>query len=257
MARQTGDTPDLFIEDALTIVSNEQQIIAAELDAFEQFRSAIESTTPTSPAGVPAATQHHSASTSGFGSLRDAYRETVMSVSHYDEEYGESLRANVECEFGADIAAMLTSGGQFGPQHKRVLACKTSKLVEDRERLLSALEKEQDSLEQFRDPVQSVIDAVESFESVDSVVDSPSLRDGYRKRMNSIERRCHTLIEKRQSEIVGDRRALSLPISGPDLPSYLYERLPVTYPVVAPLTTVLERATGFKTRMQSDRSASL
>lgn len=256
MARQIGDIPELFIEDALEVVTNEQQIIAAELDAFEEFCSAVESTTPRSPTGVTAATRHRRSAADGFASLRSAYRETVMATPHYDEEYGESLAQNVECEFGTDVAAMLTSNSPFGDHHKQVLTCKTRELIEDRKRLCSALATERESLERFRDPVRSVLDAVESFERVDPVVESPSLSDGYRKRMDTIERRCHTLVEKRQSEIVGDRRALSLPISGPDLPSYLYAELPVTYPVVAPLTTVLELADRFDPTAHPDRSIS-
>jgi hypothetical protein len=257
MARETGDTPDLFIEDALTIAENEQQIIATELDAFEAFRAAVESTTPHSPTGLTPATRHHRAGSSdGFASVRTAYRETVMSVPHYDEEYGESLATNVEYEFGADIAAMLTGGHHFGEHHKQVLTCKTTELIEDRRELLAAVEKEQASLERFRDPVESVVDAVGSFETVEPVVESPSLSDGYRRRMDTIEQRCHTLVEERQSEIVGDRRALSLPISGPDLPSYLYDTLPVTYPVVAPLTAVLDLAEQFDPRVRSNQSAS-
>ncbi|WP_436901063.1 DUF7260 family protein [Halovenus halobia] len=256
MARLTRDTPELFIEDAVTIVENEQQIIAAELEAFQDFCSAVESTTPHSPTELPVATQDRKSSTDGFASLRESYRETVMSVPHFDGEYGESLATNVECEFGADVAAMLASDGPFGDHHKQVITCKTKELVEDRKQLLTALETEQDSLERFRDPVLSVLDAVESFERVDSAVESPALSDGYRKRMDTIERRCHELVDKRQSEIVGDRRALSLPISGPDLPSYLYAELPVTYPVVAPLTAILELAAGFDPTTQSDHSIS-
>lgn len=256
MARLTGDTPELFIEDAVTIVENEQQIIAAELEAFQDFRSAVKSTTPHSPTGLTTTTRPRQSSANGFASLREAYRETVMAVPHYDEEYAESLEMNVECEFGADVAAMLTSNGPFGDHHKQVLVCKTTELIEDREQLLSALETEQESLERFRDPVRSVLDAVNSFERVDLTAESPALSDGYRKRMETIERRCHTLVENRQSEIVGDRRALSLPISGPDLPSYLYAELPVTYPVIAPLTAILELAAGFDPTVQSSSSIS-
>lgn len=255
MVPQIGETPELFVEDALTIVDNERTIIADELDAFREFRSAVGSTTPRQPENLaPVTHRQHSQSADQFASLRDAYRETVMSVPHYETEYDEPLSANVEFELGPDIAAMLTSSGHFGEHHKQALACGVLETIDDRTRLLEALDEEQASIERFRGSVQSVLNAVESFERVDNVAGSPALEDGYRKRVETIERRCRSLIEDRQSEIVGDRRALALPISGPDLPSYLYGNLPVTYPVIAPLTSVLESVTDFEPTGQPDHS---
>ncbi len=255
MASQMGETPELFVEDALTIVENERQIIADELDAFRAFQSALESTTPQQPVRpAAAAQQYRSRSSDQFASLREAYRETVMAVPHYETEYGESLATNVEVELGPDIATMLTSAGQFSTHHKQALACGVGETIQNRERLFDALAEEQASLERFHGSVQSVLSAVESFERVDSATGPPALEDGYKKRLATIERRCQTLIDDRQAEIVGDRRALALPISGPDIPSYLYGTLPVTYPVIAPLTSLLESVANLEQNRQPNQS---
>jgi hypothetical protein len=257
MALQITDTPSLYVEDALTIVENEHRVIATELDAFREFHSAIESARPQQPETLaPVAMNHRSGSPDQFAELRSAYRETVMSVPHYETEYGEALPANVEFELGPDSAAMLTSSGHFSEHHKHALACVVRETIDDRERLLDSLAEDQASLERFRTPLQSVLGAVESFERVDPVVDSPALEDGYRRRVETIERRCRSLIDDRQSELVGDRRALALPISGPDLPSYLYGELAVTYPVIAPLTSLLDAIADFEPTRQPDRSVS-
>lgn len=255
MSELTGDVPDLHFEEAFDVIESERAILTTEIEAFEEFLDVVESVTPTSTAGsgLPPV-QSQTAGTDPFQTIRDGYESSVMAVPHYEAEYGESFETNARTEFGPDIATLLTTGRVFEAHHKQAVIVATEESIEQRRHLLEAIDEEQASLERFRDPVQSVIDAIRSFDGGTLASDSPKLLDGYRRRIDVLESRCHDLVDGRQSEIVGDRRALSLPISGPDLPSYLYTELPVTYPVIAPLTAVLESAAGIGAAVTTDQS---
>lgn len=255
MTELTGDVPDLHFEAALDLIEAERAILTAEAEAFNEFLDAVEAITPQSAAspGIPSV-QSRSSPGTPFQSLRSGYRSTVMAVPHYETEYGESYKANVRAEFGPDIATLLTTGQVFERHHKQAVIVAAEDSIEQRQRLLDAIDEEEASIRRFQEPVQSVIEAIRSFDTGTIASDSPKLLDGYRRRLDALESRCHDLVEQRQSEIVDDRRALSLPISGPDLPSYLYTDLTITYPVIAPLTTVLESAAGISAAVATDQS---
>lgn len=255
MVEQTDGVPELHLEGALDVIEAERTILTAEIDAFEEFLGVVESIAPQSATGPGhRSVQSRSGGDDPFRSLRDGYESTVMAVPHYDTEYDESFEANVRAEYGPDIATLLTTGRVFERHHKQAVVVATEDSIDQRRSLLDAIDEEEESIERFRDPVRSVIDAIHSLDSGTPASDSPKLLDGYRRRIDVLESRCHDLVERRQSEIVGDRRALSLPISGPDLPSYLYTDLPVTYPVIAPLTAVLESAAGIGASVRTDQS---
>lgn len=255
MTELTGEVPDLYFEEALDVIESERTILTLEVEAFEEFLDVVESVTPTSTtgSGLPPV-QSRTGDTDPFQTLRAGYESSVMAVPHYETEYAESFETNVRTEFGPDITTLLTTGRVFEAHHKQAVIVATEESIEQRRRLLAAIEEEQASIERLRNPVQSVIDAIHSINLGTPVSESPKLLDGYRRRIDVLESRCHDLVEQRQSGLVGDRRALSLPISGPDLPSYLYTDLPITYPVIAPLTAVLESAAGIDAAVTTDQS---
>jgi hypothetical protein len=48
--------------------------------------------------------------------IRTSYRETVMVVPHYNDEYDESLAANLNAEFGPDLATPIIENERVTPQ---------------------------------------------------------------------------------------------------------------------------------------------
>jgi len=232
--------PTVYFPEALETLETERTILTAETAAFEEFLGIAESVTPASPTGHGAFfAQSSTDGTDPFRTLRQGYESTVMETAHYSTEYDEPYEEHVRAEYGPDIATLLTSGHVFERHHKQAVMAATEEVIEQRRSLLDALEKEQTSIKRHRKPVQSIIDAIDRFDAAAITSDSPELPDGYRRRMDVLQSRCHDLIESRQSEIVDDRRALSLSINAPDVPTYLYDDLPVTYPVIDPLTTAL------------------
>ncbi|MXR52423.1 hypothetical protein GRX03_12510 [Halovenus sp. WSH3] len=256
MATQSGSAPDLYFDDALELIESEQSILAAEADAFRAFLRHVEELSVSAPStgGAPHLCSQ-SARKDPFRSVREAYQATVMDLAHYDEEYGESFEESVRMEYGPDIATLLTTGQVFERHHKQAVVVATEDLIDQRERLRDALLEERESIQRFRDPVESVVDGIASLDSAATTQETPKLLDSYRRRLSVLESRCHDLIDQRQSEIVDGRRALSLPITEPDIPSYLYTNLPVTYPVVAPLTGALESAVTLTATIETERSA--
>ncbi|WP_456264523.1 DUF7260 family protein, partial [Aeromonas schubertii] len=53
--------------------------------------------------------------TDGLNDVQQAYRETVMSIAHYDEEYDEPLAQNLAFEVGEELAAAIMTHSQLTP----------------------------------------------------------------------------------------------------------------------------------------------
>lgn len=255
MSQPTG-VPEEHLAEALEKIDVEQSIITAEIEAFESFLDRVGSISTTQSGGIGmTAVDSHAGNHDSFQSLRRAYESTVMSLDHYETEYGESFSQSLRAEFGPDIATLLTTGQIFERHHKQAVIVACEDAIDRRGRLAAALTEERTSIERLQEPVRSVITTLERLDTAATARDGPKLLDGYSRRVDVLTTRCHDLIDQRQSEIVDDRRALSLPISGPDMPSYLYTDLPVTYPVVAPLTKALESAASVSAAIETERSA--
>lgn len=251
---------------ALDAIRVERERTAAERDAFAEFGERVGELSPGVSAGESTSSVRPIAG-GGYSSVSSAparaneleqvrkfYESTVMSVPHYETEYGESYAESVREELGPDVATLLVDGQAFERHHKRAITEATAQSEELRERLVSALDAELDSVAQLRDPVCSVAADARSLESVDLGGEPDQLLDGYRSRLDVLETRCHELIERRQSEMVSARRALSLPISGPDIPTYVYQDLPVNYPVISTLTRLIDTVATTRANVEAQLS---
>ena len=246
-------SPSNRIHRALDSIDREERRTKAERDAMQAFRDCISDlavTSPTTEVG-PAAVQSATDRTEILRTVRTQYESTVMAVPHYEEEYDESYTENVSQEFGPDIATVLVHGSGFERRHKQALLAAVRESIAVREKLLGALQAERASVTALREPVRSVATDIERIEAA-TVGDEPvQLLDGYRSRLGILEKRCHELIERRQSEMVDKRRELRLPISGPDIPTYIYSDLPVSYPVITILTELIETAATAKATLET------
>lgn len=117
-----------WIPEALGRVQEEWSRTAAEQDAFEGFAIRLETMDPdTQPAlespkhGRMVLSDNSSQASVAMGLVRDAYRETVMAIPHYQEDYAESFFDNVSQEFGRELATALAQGETLTPQLQRAL----------------------------------------------------------------------------------------------------------------------------------------
>lgn len=239
---------------ALSVVETEHSRIADEAAAFEAFANRL--------AEIEAGRARFDGGRRTAGSLagarvahnlelvQEAYRDTVMSVDHYDEEYGESLAANMAMEFGEDVAGAVASGSSLTPQLKRTLLERSRRAVLNRRLLADHLDDEIESLEAAIERLDRVA------ESVDRVSDEPLEEYDYADLLAEWyllrDRRaaCSEVIEDRQSTVNG-RRDLADRVDVVDtLEGYIYEPLEVDYPVLAAGANLLDRVRDFQHRIE-------
>jgi len=235
------------IERALETVSEEIQLVSAECDAFASFTARVRDVAVDSPSGSGMAraggatlSAPRGQSTSGLATVRSAYRETVMAVDHYDEEYGDSLGESLATEFGPDLAAGLLDGGDLTPVVVEAVTGASERAQSDREALLEHLRRERRSLRDSEDE----LDAVES-RAVDL---GARRRDATRstdlarldEELVGLQERCSGVADRRQDLI--HERTTRMP-SGTDdctLLRYLYGDAEATCPVLRDVAACLE-----------------
>lgn len=193
---------------------------------------------------------------SGLVAVRDAYRATVMSVPHYEVEYDDTYDRSVAAEFGPEMAYALTRTTCFREEYKRSLLTAASTAIEERESFLDAVESEVESVSRAAsrlDPIRSEIEAIrdelgvgdEQDEERDGDGDRNGERaaptfgalDACRTRIDSLRDDCDRIAARRQRAVADNERRLALD-EGFDLPTYCYQDLDATYPVLAAVGAV-------------------
>lgn len=113
------------IPDAIETAEHEQCRTKSERVAFERFAAEIRELDATDAgATVHGPFLHDPADTAGDSTdvVRDLYRETVMSVDHYETEYDEPLETNLMAELGPDLATAVTTTETLDPPLQQALA---------------------------------------------------------------------------------------------------------------------------------------
>lgn len=210
---------------AQDILDLEYEEVTAERDAFAKFRDRVAgietvSTRRTGPATRTYANQPRSRAVER---VRAAFRETVMSVDHYEETYGETLVEHASAELSADLATGLqgNAGTPFTDAYRETLVAAAGDAVDQRERFLETLETERESLEDMRDTLGELLDSV----------DGPHVPEYHRA---EFDQRLTDIAETRQETI----RTHHFParVDGHDLCQYLYRGPEWTYPVLTAVT---------------------
>lgn len=247
-----------FIPDARAVLRRERERAADERDAFGRFARHVTNLDPSpSPGGGSRSIGLDQGPGPGVGTLalsgtggsmpddrmaraRRAYRDTVMSVPHYEEEYGETLAENVSAEFGESVAIALEGADTFTPGLRETLLGSAETARDRRDSLVRAIEQEEATLRS----AASTLSEIES--EVERLNDGPTLPLSFEQlmdrwgRLYDLERECETVLEERQESIQAGY-GVPLRLDGPvSLQEYLYDSLPVTHPVLAEATRLLE-----------------
>jgi hypothetical protein len=212
------------IAEAESIVRREHKEVEAERRAFQRFEgrvTGIETVSPRS-AGPERRILAHDTEPRPAERLREAYRNTVMSVPHYEEMYGESLVENFTAELSAEVAAILRRNGtSFTDVTKIRLTAVVGEAVAQRERFCATLENELDSLAKARSQLTDRIDQLDET--------PPSSRNA-----DEVENSLSNLARRRQVTLRTYTRAGRM--DGHDLCPYLYDDPEWTYPVLTAIT---------------------
>jgi len=154
------------IPGALSIITKERERTAAEQAAFKNFSArvaAFETTeieSTAAPAGVGLKSPETGA-TATLADVQDAYRDTVMAVSHYEEEYDESLTANMTAEFGVDLAAVVDNNDVLTPPVRQALIQASHTAQQDRASFNQTLANERDVVTDARRRLREISQTID------------------------------------------------------------------------------------------------
>ena len=244
------------VREAIEVVREEHSRTREERDALATFLDTVSQTEVSQEMATAGARQMivgtDSPGIKRSDRIRNAYEDTVMGVSHYDEEYDDTVTDSMAEEFGPSISAALASGQPFTLVLKQQLMQAAQEAQEEREWFLEILDTEQTELQKARTHLETAEDELES-----TTVGLPSeqsygeLIQGY-ERLREVEADCELLLDHRQKQrIDGHNSVDTLRNTITDIQSYLYSALPVTYPVLADTTALLEKVR--RTRRQFSR----
>jgi hypothetical protein len=249
---------------AETALNNERECLEDERTAFAQFRKRVANmdvhapaipTAPTKVKHVIMGTSQPTTSTFQLEQVQDAYRETAMSVPHYEDDYDQSLPEDFAAEFGAELASTLATADSLTPPLHETLLTASQQATESRAALLNALDREAKSLQQARDTLEELNTTLTELNQQPVTAWTTNEIVAIHERLADFEAQCDQLAADRQVELRSQR------IRGPkhtdeEFNEYLYEPLSVTYPVLADLaefTSLLHTARRYLEPSLSNR----
>lgn len=219
---------------AHSILAEERKRTESERDAFAAFarRIATIDTSPT-PSTMPAAGGVTPLAASGsdqrLDEVRDHYRETVMGVAHYKEEYDETLEQNMTGEFGEDIAVAVSEGSMLTPQLQQALVNQSRVARDRRDRFLDRLDTEADELTTAEETANRIVTTIQTLNETRLSDRSYAELQDLWEQLRRLQYEVESLLEDRQHMLQrhGDP-------AEPDrtIQPYLYRSLDVTYPIL-------------------------
>ncbi|WP_058365936.1 DUF7260 family protein [Haloparvum sedimenti] len=252
-----------YLRDARGRCREECRRVADEQDAFEEFAAQLRDLPagrPTgmgpsaSPRGLPAGAASAVPATGRDPTLdrvKRAYRETVMSVPHYEEEYDDDFHASVAAELGDDAAAALIASDGLTPDLREGLTTRTREAVRRRENLTDALDAERDRLDDAETRLARIDRERRALaEHLDGrVANSFDACADVWRRLDELEQRCAAVASDRQAEIRDP--PLDRPETSPSFYRYLYGRDPNTdHPVLAEVAALVSRIRADRERVE-------
>ena len=214
---------------AETLATRERSEVAAERDAFEEFADRVSKLDPVTVdrQAVPLGDATNELPNQRTERLRQAYEETVMAVSHYDDVYGESLEENVTVEFGAELAEVfrVDSSVSFSPRHRELIVGAANQQARDRADFCDELDAEIDSLQSVHGDLSSLLGTLDN-----STVPAWHSEE-FTARIDAIQ-------ASRQSALFA--RSLPSRYDSHTLCGYLYGDEPWTYPGLTAVARVLD-----------------
>lgn len=243
------------ITGARSLLEEERERIADEAEAFASFArqvAGIEVTSTPITDGGPAMTTSIGAPPpdDGIEDIRDAYRETVMSVPHYEAEYDESLTTNMSLEFGDDVADAVGRGAVLTPHLKGTLVERSRTAERQRNALLGQLDAERDALDDSETTLRHCHRSASRIE--EAPLESYSYEELTAEWRLLADRReaAEALLEDRQETVQHRDRETGGRSGGPSFEQYLYDPLDVTYPVLAEATSLIDRIDAARGRVE-------
>ena len=230
----------------------ERRAVVEEAEAFDAFVDRVREIGAERP--VPGGVQGvaHRNSGSGLHQARAAYEETVMSVSHYDTDYGDTYRESVVAEFGPEIGVALADGRRFQAHLKRAVVGKAHSCRADRESFLETLEIESESIASVADELRSTEEELGEFESGSQSTRGYGALEAEWRRLDVLAGKIDRLATTRQRAIIRQRREFTIPSDAPDIPTYLYDEFDDDYPLLSFCVELRTRVRRYKSERERE-----
>lgn len=185
----------------------------------------------------------------GPEAVLDAYRETVMAVPHYEEEYDKRAHADVAEEFGPEIAAALAESGGLDGSTKRAVLLAAAGSHRSREALLEALDSESGSIDSVAPQLRTIADDLESISSIDFDTETFGALDAYRCRIDTLREKCDAIAATRQDTVQHYRNTIVGTGDVISVPEYLYQHFDHTFPILAYIAELGDIMDGLHSRL--------
>ncbi|MFC5278946.1 hypothetical protein ACFPM1_09290 [Halorubrum rubrum] len=248
-----------YIRDAETVCRRERRRVTDEHDAFEEFADRVaaldpcpaEATDP-SAAAVSQLVGARRAGGSAVGDVRlrrvlDTYRDTVMSLPHYSEEYDESVAESLAAELGPDTTVSLASNGTLSPGLQSALVDRSRRAAAARRSLADAIDVELDALDDAGATVERIdrrrvrlnqhLDGIPHGRRADASID-------VWERLADLESECDAVAGDRQSTLRNPPMSPDRVGGGVETGFYEYLYAPMEgpdHPVLASIATLVDR----------------
>lgn len=222
------------ISSAIDILLTEYNQVTEEIRAFEQFKKRVLniSINTDSRNSVGGFSYERKPTAAGTNRVRTAYCETVMSVSHYDAEYGDTYASSVSEEFGPDIATALTESSELTPILKSALINQIENIIESRKELRKTIQLEQDSIKSAHEDLNDLSKMLCNYAKNEFSNMNYNQLSEYKNKTCENKRVLDEVAIIRQQDINKIRKSMQTDRTTSDLYSYLYQSLSTTYPVL-------------------------
>ncbi|MFC5135184.1 MULTISPECIES: DUF7260 family protein [Haloferacaceae] len=249
-----------YVRDAETVCRRERRRVMDEHDAFEEFADRVaaldpcpaETTEPSAFAATQAVGRRRGAGQRAVGDKRlrrvlDTYRDTVMSLPHYTEEYDESVAESLAAELGPDTTVSLASNGTLSPGLQSALVDRSRRAAAARRSLGDAIGVELDALDDA-DATLSGIDRRrrrldQHLEGIPRGRRADASIDVW-ERLGDLEAECDDLADDRQSTLRNPPMSPERVAGGVEAGFYEYLYEPMDgpdHPVLASVATLVDR----------------
>lgn len=241
----TPDSVRVALTEAVEWLHTEERLIEEEHRSFAAFETRVESIGPEPfPAtanGTRTATLVRSTEPSRLSRVREAYRETVMAVSHYEPEYGDSLAESLETEFSPELAAVLARGSELTAPVYQQLRREVTHSRQNRANGRRLVAAERAALTEIRTTLEGISDELDDLDVCPSEQwTTDALLVGW-DRLQDLRRQCDELATERQRGVQEYVREYSEFTAREGFEAYMYPTLPSNHPGLAAIAVVGDR----------------
>jgi hypothetical protein len=222
------------ISSAINVLSTEYDQITKEIRAFKNFKKKVENTVVSHDVNnsVDKFSYQKQSTVEGATKVRRAYQDTVMSVSHYTKEYGDTYTSSISEELGSDLAIALKQSSELSSILKSTLVTQIENTIESRKQLQNTVQVEQDSIESHHTDLYDVGEFVH--ECMENQIQSSNIEhiNGYKRKYSNIGEKLDNIAIIRQEDINKVNKLSQTSQLSSELYSYFYQSLSTDFPVL-------------------------